>query len=725
MPIEVENDLQFNLNEDDELLGFYDILNDILMIDEEYDEMEGENTPSESTNTFESPNEFVPDIIYEQFMNILTFTAKHNLSRECCNDLLKLLKDILPETQKKLPSDIRTLRPKKILYDLEEIEGGEMAYFGIERHLRLPVTGPMLYDPDCSTLLLSIDMDGAPITTKGTTTIWPIMGTFFDEEKAPVFVINLYCGKEKPTDFNKYMASMVDEISRLTIHGLHLNGKKYDFRLRELLGDSPAKADALGCKHPNGYCSCPRCCTMGEYFEHRTTYPDQSQPERTHEEFLRYAEYYEARHSAISENEIATSNEEDSDFDEDDLFTLPEQLPQYISQFFNNNPPTILRLIPHFDLVKQVYFDYMHLVCLGVMKKLIEFWLSRNSKIQIHGDKLKQAEELLSLIRKEFCIREFSRRVENLQFIKHWKATQLRSFLLYFSCVVLYDAFEIPTVRGVPTNHLLPEVYYRHFLKLVEAIRIFSRVKNVTPEQLTRGRDLINSFVKDCEELYGKEFVILNVHCLIHLYDDRVQRGPLDKFSVFRFENFIGFLKRISKPCRYPLKQIANAYSLLLHTQAFLKNDFGTEMCSDKVDGIQLSLPVPRRTMQNTHISLNFNECHGKTFQLYRRAKFPKFCIRSDRSQDSYIFFSDLRFMRVTQILQCTETKEMFTVGHYYEEINDFFPRSRDTGIVLAGKSSNQPYMRSMKDISEKCCAMPAPATLSESGNLVLIRLLH
>lgn len=36
--------------------------------------------------------------------------------------------------------------------------------------------------------------------------------------------------------------------------------------------------------------------------------------------------------------------------------------------------PTVLVSIPKFDLVNDIPFDYMHCVCIGIMKKLLLFW---------------------------------------------------------------------------------------------------------------------------------------------------------------------------------------------------------------------------------------------------------------------------------------------------------------------------------------------------------------
>ena len=52
-------------------------------------------------------------------------------------------------------------------------------------------------------------------------------------------------------------------------------------------------------------------------------------------------------------------------------------------------------------------------------------------------------------------------------------------------------------------------------------------------------------FVAECTELYGKSFNIYNIHSAIHIADDAIRFTTLDKCSAFRFENYLGKLKRM------------------------------------------------------------------------------------------------------------------------------------------------------------------------------------
>lgn len=91
-------------------------------------------------------------------------------------------------------------------------------------------------------------------------------------------------------------------------------------------------------------------------------------------------------------------------------------------------------------MVSQFPLDYMHFVCLGVIKILVQYWLGEtpySAKLPSHvkASISQKMEELQAYAPREFC-----RKPRTLQEVKHWKATELRNFIVYFGPVVLLDA---------------------------------------------------------------------------------------------------------------------------------------------------------------------------------------------------------------------------------------------------------------------------------------------
>jgi len=121
-------------------------------------------------------------------------------------------------------------------------------------------------------------------------------------------------------------------------------------------------------------------------------------------------------------------------------------------------------------MISQVAIDYMHLVCLGVMKRLLQFWTKRFKDIRfpkIHQNDL--SETLLSL--RTSIPYEFSRLPRSLREVDKWKATELRLFLLYIGPVIL--------------KSVMSAKYYEHFLTL--SVAVFNPVV-LTPD--TRSREV-------------------------------------------------------------------------------------------------------------------------------------------------------------------------------------------------------------------------------------------
>ena len=139
---------------------------------------------------------------------------------------------------------------------------------------------------------------------------------------------------------------------------------------------------------------------------------------------------------------------------------------------------------------------------------------------------------------------EFNRQPRTLDELCHWKATELRSFLLYTGMVVLKPIFE--------------QRQYKHFLSLCISMRMLCEssapVRNAS---VGDARGLLEYFVWNAYQYYGPLFTVYNEHGLIHLPDDVELSGQsLDELSAFQFENYLGWLKRLARGKRAPLVQI-------------------------------------------------------------------------------------------------------------------------------------------------------------------------
>ena len=185
---------------------------------------------------------------------------------------------------------------------------------------------------------------------------------------------------------------------------------------------------------------------------------------------------------------------------------------------------SILSLIPKFDLITGTIPDIMHCVFLGIVKQFLAIWLESNGKpysfMAKHFGKtlrdVKLPDEILRMYR------------SYEKYGKSWKASELRNFLLFFSPVIL--------------RSLLPSLYYRHWMCLVNCCRLLQK-KLMTQEDLQLAKLLALSFTGKIPELYGVEYVSYNVHLLSHIVEGTDNWGAPWAYSAFLYEDAGGSMK--------------------------------------------------------------------------------------------------------------------------------------------------------------------------------------
>lgn len=143
---------------------------------------------------------------------------------------------------------------------------------------------------------------------------------------------------------------------------------------------------------------------------------------------------------------------------------------------------------------------------------------------------------------RKYVSSEFVRKPRTFKEVKRWKTVEFRNFIIYLSPVVMYNN--------------LDSKRYNHLLLLHTAVTILCS-KTLIASYLHVAKQAIIKFVQQSAKIYPY-FVVYNVHSLLHICKDVEMYGPLENFSCFPYENYLGKIKRLVRGTRLPLQQIAN-----------------------------------------------------------------------------------------------------------------------------------------------------------------------
>lgn len=450
------------------------------------------STDDDGDCSFTGPED-IPDMLRE-------WSSVYKISNAALSNLLTILK-VIPDL-KDLPSDSRTLLNTPRLVVTYPCAGGKMAYFGIAHNLTKIIENNLDQLETCQfrcvqsisggtqICSISVNADGLPISDSSSLSFWPILGVCDQMKNKKPFVIALYQGKQKPSSSNDFLEKFVTEAKELEDNGLIIGKTRFIFRVSCILADTPARSFLKNVVQFNGFNGCTKCCQLGRW-EGRTVWIYQESMDLRTDEIFR-------------------------DFG-------------YSGHQLNVSLLTNLKI----GLVSQFPLDYMHLVCLGVTKKLISSWIGqkcpRHTKLsQTQIDLISQRLLALNVAIPNF--KEFRRRPRPIEDYKFWKAAEFRMFLIYLGPIVL--------------SGVLSPTLYIHFLTLSVAVYIAIDPSLATDKKWNSyANELLHLFVKQVEPLYGKQLLVSNFHNLLHLMADVENFGPLDNFSCFPYENFMQTLK--------------------------------------------------------------------------------------------------------------------------------------------------------------------------------------
>lgn len=359
------------------------------------------------------------------------WATEYNVTQTSLTALSNILRE---EGHNELPSDARTIlgTPKNTVF--RECGAGHYFYYGLEKALREKLEN---YKNINNVIEININIDGLPLSKSSQSQLWPILGQIYNIEFiTEPFLIGAYHGYKKPTDASNLLLEFCNEYRILQKRGFFFKDKNYYVKIRAVICDAPAKSFVTGTKGHNAYFGCGKCCCEGDYYNHKIVFLDENARLRTDNDF---------RNRKNEEHHVSVSPFEDLSIDMIHTFPL----------------------------------DYMHLICLGVMKKMLHLWIKGNHISRLRAADIEALSIDLITLRKFIPI-EFSRHPRGLNELDRWKATELRMFLLYLGPIILHK--------------YLKEDYYKHFCTLHTAIRILCHTKDCLRNN-TYAHELLIYFV--------------------------------------------------------------------------------------------------------------------------------------------------------------------------------------------------------------------------------------
>lgn len=250
---------------------------------------------------------------------IAHWTVTNNISHNSVNKLLSILRsENLP-----IPKDCRTLvKTPLACKNIIDMPPGAYIHFGIERGIIYKINQSMT-QKELDFLLLTINIDGLPLSKSSNSQFWPILMSIDIIELAEPFIVGIYHGMRKPESVTNFLDAFVNEYLVLKTNGILINNKLITIELKKIICDALATAFVLQTKSHTGYYSCNKYVQKGKYIRCKMTFP---------------------------KLDAALQNDKD--------FILQ-------SQQEHHKGYTPLEKIG-IGLVSNVPLDYMHLVCLGV-----------------------------------------------------------------------------------------------------------------------------------------------------------------------------------------------------------------------------------------------------------------------------------------------------------------------------------------------------------------------
>lgn len=329
----------------------------------------------------ESVNECQPQVLER---DLAAWATKNKCTRSALNELLVILR----KQGHRLPKDARALLHTPRTVEIVEKCGGKYLYLGLETGLLKLVCQNIDFFKEIEQIQVTFNIDGVPLFKSTNVQVWPILCSV---KNFALFIVAIFCGNQKPNPLDEYLNELLSELKDLMQNGLYAIEKQYRVSVFAFVCDAPARSFLKCTKGQTAYYSCERCVARGTWNGRVVFNSEFDAAPRTDERFQNF------------------------DYD--------------IHQ---------IKKIPLIDIglpcVTMFSLDYMHLVCLGVTKRILTFLKQGPRECKLSYQQLTILSEKMTSLNGKMP-REFARQSGSLDYVDKSKSNRISSiFTVHRTC---------------------------------------------------------------------------------------------------------------------------------------------------------------------------------------------------------------------------------------------------------------------------------------------------
>ena len=600
-----------------------------------------------------------PELSSSSFeQTFLEVAVRRRLGRNTLNEFLSVFRKYdIGNFPKDARTCLRTLRKVQSV----QICGGKYFHFGLSLGLNVTLKYIRL---DTDSIKIQINVDGLPLSKSSSLCFWPILcKAVTTNYVSPVFLVGLFCGSNKPKPVQNFLHFFINDVRSAIDEGITISGKVYRVSIHSVVCDAPARQFLKCIIGHNGYFACERCEVEGTSCRIPNVLSHGVRLNRTKCRLRTDASFRERRNE-------------------------PHHISGTTSPFCE---------VPGLDMVFDFPLDYMHLILLGVVRRLLKLWFGYVKVVKGKKSESFKLNKTQIVTLNDRQIRftrsvpsDFQRKPRLFTYLKLFKATEYRTFLCYSAPYVLKDVFRC-------------QVVYDHFMCLVVSIRLFC-TPNLPPISIRYARKCLKLFVEHFRYVYGAYNIVYNVHSAFHLHQDYDRFGCLDSISSFPYESYMQTLKSYVKRPGNELEQVVKRLHESLNFQI---PPVQVPEISAELKGRHFNGPLGP-DIRDDHNAIQFSEVFfkGRFFML---------------DSPNCFVYCKRRYCQVVNILKVNQ--HVVFVVQPFESISDVFTspcRSSKLGIVFVRQPKDRVLLNVHISRAAKCWCVEC-----HDGKLYVVRLLH